>query len=155
MIHEVVKPPQKVEICHFRTNIFLAGSIEQNFAEKWQIRAEKYLEDNYSWCHTIFNPRRDDWDSSWGEDSKELAEQIKWELNYIDKCDIVVFYFDPATKSPITLLELGLCLGSNKEVVVICPKGFYRRPNVVITCRKFNIPVYESLEEGLDEICQN
>jgi nucleoside 2-deoxyribosyltransferase len=153
--HEVIKPPEKRDPCYFRTNIFLAGSIEMGAAEEWQEKAANYLRDNFTWVHTIFNPRRDDWDSSWGENSKELEEQIKWELDYISKCDVVVFYFDPATKSPITLLELGLCLGSGKEVIVICPKGFYRRPNVVITCDRFNIPVYETLEEGLDAILES
>lgn len=55
-------------------------------------------------------------------------------------------YFDPNTKSPISLLELGLYATSNK-LHVICPDGFYRKGNIEIVCDKYNIPIYENIEE--------
>jgi len=54
-------------------------------------------------------------------------------------------YFDSNTKSPITLLELGLFtkvdkhLGTTQKVVVCCPEGFYRKGNVDIVCERYNI----------------
>ena len=51
-------------------NIFLAGSIEMGTAENWQ---ERLVRELASEDVTIFNPRRDDWDSS----SNELIDSIK------------------------------------------------------------------------------
>lgn len=38
----------------------------------------------------------------------QFRQQVEWELNALSVADLIVFYFDPATRSPITLLELGL-----------------------------------------------
>ena len=55
-------------------------------------------------------------------------------------------YFDPETKSPISLLELGLFANSGK-IHVICPEGFWRKGNVDIVCDEYNIPMYKDLLE--------
>jgi len=49
-------------------------------------------------------------------------------------------YFDPNTKSPISLLELGLHANSGK-MIVCCPKGFWRKGNVDIVCERYDVPV--------------
>lgn len=54
-------------------------------------------------------------------------------------------YFSPNTKSPISLLELGLFARSGK-VRVVCPEGFWRKGNVDIVCQYYNIPLYENFE---------
>ena len=66
-------------------------------------------------------------------------------LNSQDDADINVYYFDPETKSPITLLELGGYKDTN--VIVACPDGYFRKGNVVIFCKKHHIPVLNSLNE--------
>ena len=43
--------------------LFLAGSIEQGVADDWQTRVIRALETT---TVTIYNPRRPDWDASWG-----------------------------------------------------------------------------------------
>jgi hypothetical protein len=69
----------------------------------------------------FLNPRRDDWDSTWADKSDKLVEQIVW--NYQQwKWHIIIMYFDPNTKSPISLLELGLNAREQK-LVVLCPEG--------------------------------
>lgn len=126
--------------------VFLAGSIEMGVAEQWQERLAKMLDDtNYF----ILNPRRDDWDSSWVQsiDNHQFKEQVNWELNGLEKSDIIVFYFDPNTKSPITLMELGYSCGLNATKVVCCPEGFWRKGNVDILCQRNNIATVNSLEE--------
>lgn len=126
--------------------IFLGGSIEIGTAEKWQDRLAEALEDQDS--VTLLNPRRDDWDSSWAQDptpGTKFHEQVTWELDAQDASDIIVYYFDPNTKSPITLLELGLYAGQN--VVVCCPEGYWRKGNVEVVCDRYNIPLVESFEE--------
>lgn len=60
-------------------------------------------------------------------------------------------YFDPFTKSPISLLELGLFANSGK-LHVICQSPFWRKGNVDIVCAKYNIPVYENLGEFKNKI---
>lgn len=55
------------------------------------------------------------------------------------------------SKSPITLLELGLFAKSGK-LYVVCTEGFYRYDNVRITCAKYGVPVYASLTEAIGEI---
>jgi nucleoside 2-deoxyribosyltransferase len=133
-------------------SIFLAGSIEMGKATPWQ---DKLVLDLSALNVVIYNPRRTDWDSSWTQDptpGTKFNEQVTWELYHIQKSDIVVFYFDPETQSPITLMELGYCIGSYKDVVVCCPDGYFRKGNVVITCGLNNVSVLNTYEEFLDEI---
>lgn len=128
------------------TTIFLAGSIEMGTAENWQSKLiEKFKDADV----TFLNPRRDDWDSSWEQsiENPEFHQQVSWELNSIDKADIVVFYFDPNTKSPITLMELGYVLGAKKDnVIVCCPDGFWRKGNVDIMCERAGTMVLADIE---------
>lgn len=129
-----------------KTSLFLAGSIEMGEAEDWQEKCCNKLSAKY----LIFNPRRKDWNSSWDEKSPELYQQIIWEQIRMSHADIVLFYFDPKTKSPITLLELGQCLATNgKQILVVCPDGYWRKANVVVTCNLADIPVLNTLEEAI------
>jgi len=125
-----------------RKSVFLAGSIEMGKAENWQEEATNTF--NLSgW--DVLNPRRDDWDSSWAQDfeNPQFYQQVNWELNALEHVDLIIMYFDPNTKSPISLLELGLFARSNK-LKVICPEGFWRKGNVDIVCNYYNIPLYDS-----------
>jgi hypothetical protein len=128
--------------------IFLAGSIEMGAAEDWQ----KIIENTFRHKDdlVIFNPRRDDWDSSWvqKESNKQFNYQVNWELDKLKKADIIFMYFSPETKSPISLLELGL-FAESKKIIVVCPDEFWRKGNVDIVCNRFNIPLYETLEKGI------
>ena len=47
-------------------SVFLAGSIEMGKAEDWQSETIKALSDLEN--IEVFNPRRDDWDSSWKQE---------------------------------------------------------------------------------------
>jgi Nucleoside 2-deoxyribosyltransferase like len=125
-----------------RKSVFLAGSIEMGKAENWQQEATNTF--NLSgW--DVLNPRRDVWDSSWSQDfeNPQFYQQVNWELNALEHADLIVMYFDPNTKSPISLLELGLFARSNK-LKVICPEGFWRKGNVDIVCNYYNIPLFDS-----------
>lgn len=128
---------------------FLAGSIEMGAAIKWQDKLVKALKD----CECIlFNPRRTDWDSSWVQDptpGTKFHEQVTWELEHIQESDMVIFYFDPKTQSPITLLELGVVLASEIPAIVCCPDGYFRKGNVVITCEEFDTDVLDTFDEML------
>ena len=153
-----------------KVDIFLAGSIEQGKAENWQDRLIKDIESlqlpdnlqqNHSWRSSlsIYNPRRPDWDPNLPQDAinAKLKEQINWELDHLEKADIICLYLDPNTTSPISLLELGIHIRSGK-LVVCCPPGFYRKANVDLTCRKYGVEVstnykefYQKLKEKIIE----
>jgi hypothetical protein len=120
--------------------IFLAGSIEMGAADDWQ---RELIGDLSKFPVDVFNPRRSDWNSDWGPDSDEVKNQIAWELDAMEQADLIAMYFDPHTKSPITLLELGLWARSGKLFVCI-PTGYWRRTNVIETCRKYNVKYVES-----------
>jgi len=96
-----------------RPAIFLAGSIEMGKAEEWQARVARELED---YPITIFNPCRDHWNSNWRESikNKKFQEQVSWEFSALEKSDYIILYFDPKSKSPISLLELGLFARNHK-----------------------------------------
>lgn len=123
--------------------VFLAGSIEMGAAVDWQAQITELLA---PYKGTILNPRRDAWDSSWVQDisNPQFKQQVDWELDALLACNHALMYFDPATKSPITLLELGLNARSGK-LLVACPPGFWRRGNVQIVCQRLDIPLFEDL----------
>jgi len=144
------KAPERIDYTKYPT-IFQAGSIEMGKAEQWQERMAKEFVDNDV---TFVNPRRDDWDSSWVQsiDNPQFNEQVNWELDGLALSDIVVFYFDPETKSPITLMELGYLAGMyfqdmDKNIIVCCPDGFWRKGNVEIICDKHNIKLVNTFDE--------
>lgn len=151
MSNKVVYPPN---IHARKTTIFLAGSIDQGRASDWQSKLIEML--NIVPELVIYNPRRPDWDASWKSDSPELIEQIKWELDHIKKCDYVFMFFEAGSKSPISLLELGICCASKpKQFVVCCESGYERYTNVAITCDEFNVKRVTKLEEFVDFLLQN
>ena len=144
------KAPAQVDLTKYPT-IFQAGSIEMGKAEQWQERMANEFKDNDV---TFLNPRRDDWDSSWIQsiNDPQFYEQVNWELSGLELADIVVFYFDPETKSPITLMELGYLAGmhfenSNMNIIVCCPDGFWRKGNVEIMCDRHNIKLVNTFDE--------
>lgn len=148
---KTIKPPHSIAKNHRREKlVFLAGSIEMGKAEDWQSKVEKYFEalDDY----TILNPRRDDWDSSWKQEfeNPNFYQQVNWELNGLEKADKIIMYLAPETKAPISLLELGLFAHSGK-VLVCCPDGYWRKGNVEVVCERYGIPIYDTLEELLDD----
>lgn len=128
-------------------SIFLAGSIDNGAAENWQ---RKFCDAFRDKDVTIYNPRRDNWDENLSGDA--FREQVEWELDHLEKVDLVVFYFAPGSISPITLLELGLTAESGMPIIVCCPKEFWRSGNVEIVCDRYDIPLVETLEDLISEI---
>ncbi|NER16630.1 nucleoside 2-deoxyribosyltransferase domain-containing protein [Spongiivirga citrea] len=145
---KLITAPNSYKLDHFC--VFLAGSIESDKAERWQETIINALKDN---AITILNPRRASWDNSWEQsiNNTEFKEQVNWELMGLEQCDMVIMYFDPSTKSPISLLELGLFAQSGK-LVVCCPDGFWRKGNVDVVCKRYTVDQVDSLEELINKI---
>lgn len=140
-----IQPPNRVPI-----RVFLGGSIEMGKAIDWQKEIIETLKDE----PIIFlNPRRTDWDSSWEQKitNPQFFEQVTWELKSLEQSDFIVMFIDPATLSPITLMEIGLHAKSGK-MIVCCPEGFWRKGNVDVVGHVYGYPVVETLEEVITAI---
>ncbi len=137
--------------------LFLSGSIEMGKARPWQKEVATALA---SLPGTILNPRRDDWDSSWVQSigNPQFNEQVTWELGGLEAADVVAIYFDPDTKSPITLLELGILAAAQviaqppPRVLVCCPQGFWRRGNVEMVCDRYGIPLFDVVDPFVEAL---
>lgn len=146
-MHEVQAPHP---LAGPRPWIFLAGSIDNGAAEPWQ---QAFVARMRAFSGTLLNPRRADWDASWKQSIEDLRfrEQVEWELAALETCDLIVMYFAPASKAPITLLELGLFAPHHTHrrggsLVVACPEGYWRRGNVEVVCNRYEIPLVDSFE---------
>lgn len=152
MIH--IKPPTELLKDPTRYDIFLAGSIEQGKAEEWQ---KAFYEEIYKMRPkpnvAMFNPRRDDWDPNWDaiKDKKKLEEQIEWELEHLEKANLIVMYLQPGTISPVSLLELGLFAREvyvmKKQMIVLCPEGFHRKTNIDVVCQYYDITMAKDMND--------
>jgi hypothetical protein len=132
--------------------VFLAGSIEMGKAVDWQTKVTEAL--TAIPC-LVLNPRRSDWDSSWKQEigNAQFNEQVSWELKGMEDAKVVAVYFDPATKSPITLMELGIWAGRQPaKLVVCCPEGFWRKGNVDIVCNRYHVQQVGTVEELISAI---
>lgn len=128
-----------------RASVFLAGSIEMGVAAPWQDDVIARLGHHDV---VLLNPRRPDWDASWRQSIEDarFRAQVEWELDGLERATIVAMYFDPATRSPVTMIELGLVVASGR-LVIACPDGFWRRGNLEVTCARHGVPLLASLDE--------
>ncbi len=142
---KLIKPPTSLDKIDFRHAVFLAGSIEMGNAEDWQASIATALQNTDL---TLLNPRRDHWDTSWEQriSNPQFREQVTWELDAQEQAAMIVMYFAPSSKAPISLLELGLFAQSGK-LVVCCPDGYWRKGNVEVVCDRYNIPLVLSLPD--------
>ena len=126
-------------------SVFLAGTIDDGKSLNWQNELiEKFKGKDIDL--KIYNPRRKHWISN--VDKKELEYQITWEQDYLDKADVIVMVLLDDSKSPISLLELGL-YATSKKLLVFCTDKFYRFDNVRLTCEKYHIPLFTSIDTNL------
>jgi Nucleoside 2-deoxyribosyltransferase like len=146
----VFKPPTAIVCQKSLPKVFLAGTIDMGESVNWQADVENRLSDLDGY---IFNPLRDYFDPSVIQSIHNplFKEQVMWELTGLEFADIILMYFLPGSKSPISLLELGLNASSGK-MIVYCPPGFWRKGNVDIVCEMYNIPVYVSVEDAINAV---
>lgn len=142
--------------------IFLAGTIDNGDSENWQDKLISKLqwyqlnpdsEEDPGFDYAlganegndivIFNPRRENWNPN--STNEDLINQIKWEQDHLDKADLIIMYLADNSKSPISLLELGL-YGPGGKMIVFCTENFYRSTNIKLTCQKYLIPLIQSTD---------
>lgn len=138
--------------------IFLAGTIDNGECEDWQydlycklfMRIEPIvISTGEVYCNrkeydiNLYSPRRNNWNPE--STIEDIENQIKWEQDKLDKADLIVMVLQDNSKSPISLLELGL-YGPSGKLICFCTKNFYRYNNVKLTCEKYNIPLKETTD---------
>lgn len=125
--------------------LFLAGTIDNGQSIDWQTQLIEELKTWENAFHPlrlkVFNPRREHWPKE--EEKEEIHRQIQWELHHLELADLIVMNILGNSKSPISLMELGLFAKENK-LMVFCPKEFYRYNNVEEVCTKYRIPLYNT-----------
>lgn len=133
-------------------SLFLAGSIEMGKAVQWQKQMATILQDLPI---TICNPRRGHWDPNVTKSAKDEAfkQQVVWELSALEKADLICFFFDANTVSPVTMMELGLWASSGK-VIVCCDSRFWRAGNIHLVCERYGVPFVETFKELVDVVKQ-
>lgn len=129
------------------TKVFLAGTIDMGNSEDWQAETKSWFEQRQG-RYILFNPRRDSWNG--GADG-EMEYQVNWELGHLEQADIILMNILGSSKSPVTLLEMGLYASSGK-LYVACEPSYYRYDNVRITCSYYGVPLYNSLDELLEAL---
>ena len=102
-----------------------------------------YKRSNLDFDVTFFNPRLPIVDSSF-----EIEKQINWELEHLEEANSILMVILGTSKSPISLLELGLHMRTGK-LNVVCEEDYYRFTNVKVTCEKYGVPVKTNFDEFL------
>lgn len=144
-----LKPRESVPVDDMSgfTKVFLAGTIDMGNSVDWQAETKAWFEQRQG-RYILFNPRRGSWN---GGANGEMEYQVNWELEHLEQADIILMNILGSSKSPITLLEMGLHARSGK-LYVACEPSYYRYDNVRITCSYYGIPLYSSLDELLEAL---
>lgn len=145
---KIITAVEKYEVKPKDVCMFLAGTIDNGSSEDWQAELLEWLGKYKTERNVvIFNPRRKEWNPN--SSKKELDEQIEWELDALKKCSYIIMNILGTSKSPITLLELGL-FHENPGLYVFCPPEFYRYENVRVSCKKFGVKHFD--DNSVDNI---
>jgi hypothetical protein len=141
---DYIESPSPLVFDPDKVSIFLAGSIDLGIAVDWQSIVAQALADLDV---VLLNPRRKTWDPKIPQsiENPVFCEQVQWELEAQEHAQLIVFYFAPGTQAPITLLEFGLAL-KRKRIIVCCPDQFWRKGNIDITCKHYEVPQVDTLD---------
>ena len=149
--------PDDVDIDYTdKITFFLAGSIEMGNARRWQdyilnmVSRRKINTDKF----VFFNPFKKHFDINIGNTikDKDFNNQVSWEWDKLESSDYIIFNFEPDTKSPISLLELGAYCRSGNVKVVCCPPEFWKYGNVEFICDRYKIPLVKHLEDIINYV---
>lgn len=136
-----------------KPSVFLAGTIANGDAPDWQQEAVDYLsstlKDNDIY---VINPRRNYFLPSM------LPEQIKWEQYLLRYASYIIFNFVNGFQSPITLLELGICMETDKNLYINISKYSRQYQNIKDTLQFALCEAYitnDNLLQSLSNVTQD
>lgn len=137
-----------------KPTLFLAGGITN--CPEWQDEVIEKLQDIEAY---VFNPRRKNFPIN---DPDAAKEQIEWEFNALERCDIFTMWFSAGpSDQPICMYELGRNVAmhtmspcSAKTVIVGVEPGYRREQDVKIQLELVNavLEVSNSLDAHIANI---
>jgi len=135
--------------------VFLGGTIDLGNSEDWQSRIINEIRSRVSVDTdvAVFNPRRETWYGKPVTDNHEFVRQVGWELENLEAADIIVMMLLGSSKSPVSLMELGLHARTS-SVVVYCEDGFWRKGNVDMVCERYGVRQVATYAELLSEVVE-
>ena len=140
---KIIKSPNNTDNI-LGTTVFLGGTIDNGNSVDWQEEfANHFIHDDV----TFLNPRREKWLSGVAQtiDDPIFNEQLEWESWNLENADIIVINLLADSKSIISVAELAEYGAKGKNVVVCCPKEFWRNGNVEFLCKKFKLPLFRDV----------
>lgn len=144
---KTILPPQLITPSD--VSVFLAGTIDMGNSIDWQQKFIDQTNTEKALDHVIvFNPRRASWDHTWAQtiENVQFSEQVNWELDAMENAHVILLFLEGNSKSPISMMELGLFADSGK-LMVCCEEGFWRKGNIDIVCKRKGIDQYCTLNE--------
>ena len=97
-------------------SVFLAGTIDNGNSLNWQDKTIIELINLGVKDLEVYNPRRKHWNDN--PPKEDMEYQIKWEQDHLDKANIIAMVLLDDSKSPISLLEIGLYAKTGKLIVL-------------------------------------
>jgi hypothetical protein len=150
---KVFKPPVLPKgIERNAPKIFIGGSIEQGKAIDWQKAVEMAL---VHYKGALFNPRRENWDPTWEQKASnpQFAGQVNWEMDQIGNSDLVIFFLQAGTLSPISIGEIYWMAATRPDrMIVACEPDFWRRGNIEVMSQREGFILVSSLKELIEEL---
>lgn len=145
----VITSPNVIPV-DVRPHVFLAGSIDMGGARDWQKEVIEGLSHDDV---VVLNPRRSDWNPAWKPelDEPNFKEQVDWELSALEQSDVIAMVLTADSKSPISLLELGLYAKTGR-LIVLCEPGYWREGNVDAVAKRYKIITVTTIPALIDEI---
>ncbi|TYA78616.1 nucleoside 2-deoxyribosyltransferase domain-containing protein [Seonamhaeicola marinus] len=121
--------------------VFLAGSIDLNLDGNWREQVINLIGDKVHFIDPTIS----------GHDAMndlQMESHINWELDMLDLADKVFLNFLEESKSPISLVELGMYTRTSK-LIVVCPNAFYKSRYIKTLCKKYKIPLFTTLDAAV------
>ncbi len=127
------------------TTCFVAGGITN--CPDWQTEFVCMMSDTNV---VFFNPRRESFDITKSLSSKD---QIAWEVEHLNRSEVVIFWFPEEGNCMISLFELGKTLGKGIPCIVGVEPGYIRALDVFYQLSMLsNQPMYKDLHSVADAL---
>ena len=127
--------PKKDIVVSTNKTIYLGGTIHSK--NNWQKDVVNHFRDQ---GYDVYNPVK-----RWGKDivQAELDKFIEWQLDALEKADIIVLNIDEHSRSFTRLFEFGLYANlPSKKMTVYCSPKSPIFTHVRVTCKKYNVEFY-------------
>ena len=124
MAEIIIAPNKKYNIQqHKWASVFLAGGITN--CPDWQKTVCDYLKPFNG--IVVYNPRRENWTPDISSE-----EQVAWEYEQLEQCNILSFWFASGSLNPIALYELGRWANhtTNRPLIIGCDRDYERTHDV-------------------------